>query len=151
MKVLFAILTLFFSCAVIAQTPANAVFTFASNHGSVISVNNALLPASAKSAGELDGDDILKEVSFGVLLGTFKFRIPIESDFCKKIRADLSINETENGFVYSVGSFASYNEAENYRQYLTSEGYENTDVVSFYKNQPIMSPVTSVKELMSKK
>jgi hypothetical protein len=126
-----------------------STLVFAGSNGND-KVNNiasgALISASASSfampmtaADVPNGTAILDNVTFGILLGTFTYPLSIESEYCKKVRDALIVTQTNVGYVYSVGAFSNYAQAEAYRQQLVQEGYQNANVISFYKDIPLLS------------
>lgn len=102
----------------------------------------SVAPNAFATAGFTDdvptGTQIIDDVTFGVFLGTFTYPLPIESEYCKKIRDVLTVTCTDIGYIYSVGAFNNYQQAEQYRQHLLNDGYINADIISFYKNVPVL-------------
>ena len=95
--------------------------------------------ATANTGGEISaGTQIVEQVKFAVFLGTFTYPLPIESEYCKRVRDVLTVTRTNIGYVYSVGAFDTYQAAEQYRPLLFKDGYEDADVISFYKSMPLL-------------
>lgn len=133
-----AILVLLSTLVLITTSPmfANSQGDDRKHATSQVSANSFVLPENMTIP---TGDEILNNVTFGVLLGTFTYPLSIESDYCKKVRDGLIVTPTNIGFVYSVGAFSNYQQAENYRQELIEMGYENINVISFYKDIPLLA------------
>lgn len=88
--------------------------------------------------------EILNNITFGVVVGVFTYPIPIQSEFCKPIRDELIVTQTGDGYVYSVGAFKNYVDADHLLENLKKVGYGNAGVFSFYKSTPILNALNDI-------
>ena len=92
--------------------------------------NSAVAADLQPSAESLE---ILNNITFGVIVGVFTYPVPIQSEFCRQIRDDLIVTQSNDGYVYSVGAFKNYAEADKLLENLKKMGYSNAGVLAFIK------------------
>lgn len=90
-----------------------------------------------------------KDLIFKVVIGVFVEPLDIECNYLRKVRADLTIEETTEGRVrYAIGAFNSYQNAETYCENLKINGYQHARVLAYDQEKVLVMPMELVLELL---
>ena len=91
-----------------------------------------------------------KDLIFKVVIGTFVEPLDIECSFLRKVRADLTVEKTDQGKVrYAIGAFNQYQQAESHCQSLKSKGYRQAEVIAYSKEEVLAIPMDQILELIA--
>lgn len=91
-----------------------------------------------------------KDLIFKVVIGTFVEPLDIECSFLRKVRADLTIEKTNQGWVrYAIGAFNQYQQAESHCNNLKSKGYRHAKVIAYSKEEVLSIPIDQILELIA--
>jgi len=95
-------------------------------------------------------NQIPKDLIFKVVIGTFVEPLDIECSFLRKVRADLTIEKTNQGRVrYAIGAFNQYQQAESHCESLKSKGYRHAKVMAYSKEEVLAIPMNQILELIA--
>ncbi len=91
-------------------------------------------------------------IVFRVVVGEFSHALPLECDFLREIKNELTIETSPEGnFQYFAGGpFNDYNLAEYYRLRTVAKGYINAQIKAYRNNQWLNLPLQEIIKLKQK-
>lgn len=132
-----------------------ASFLFQTGYAGNQSTSNNLNNTTAQYNNNSSWDSILsnqlpKDLIFKVVIGTFVEPLDIECSFLRKVRADLTVEKTDQGKVrYAIGAFNKYQQAESHCENLKSKGYRQAKVIAYSKEEVLAIPMDQILELIA--
>ncbi len=91
-----------------------------------------------------------KDVVFKVVIGTFVEPLDIECSFLRKVRDDLTVENTDEGQVrYAIGAFDQYQKALTHCNTLISQGYKHAKVLAYNQEDALAMPIENVLEWLA--
>ncbi len=148
------ILGMIAACFVLQIGQAGNQSTSTNLHNST-QYNNASKKELAAATNSISWDSTLnnklpQDLIFKVVIGTFVEPLDIECSFLRKVRADLTIEKTDQGRVrYAIGAFNQYQQAESHCESLKSKGYRHAKVIAYSKEEVLSIPMNQILELIA--